>query len=675
VNDIVNNGLVRFNRADTYTYDSAISGTGDVEQIGSGTTILTGENTYTGSTTIRRGRLQLGDGGDTGSIDHTSGIMIEQDGTLTFNRSDLKIIDRVISGTGTIEQIGSGITRLTADSSGFTGNTQVNAGTLSVNGILGGTVDVNDGGTLEGLGTVGSTIVHAGGTIAPGNSIGTLTIDGYLIQEPGSFYQAEVMSTGETDLIYVRDTATIEDGAILNVTKLDPARYELEHRYTVLTAEGGLTGEYILTGDTWVSAFYRIQDHYDANNVYLDVWQHRLFQEAGWTVNQTAAATAAQELKWQRDPDAQPSMDGLGYPSNELFRAIAYLQTDEEARYAFDQISGELYASIKAALLEESRHIRDVSVDRIRAAFGAGRPQKVLVYEPGIDIKDPTPRPVWIDSREAEGLVFWGNAFGARGEVEGDGNAARLDQSVGGLLIGADIPIREIFRIGLLGGYSRSKHDVDDRHSTARSNNYHIGIYGGAEWRRLGARIGASYSWHDLSTERSVVFPGFAEHLTADFDAATLQVYGDLGYAFHLGGVNLEPFLGLAYANLHHGGFNEKGGVAALSGSSGTLDAFYGTLGLRVSRDIAMGDMDVTAHGMVGWRHSFERILGTSRHAFAGSSNFTVYGAPVAQGIGLVEAGLDAALNEKLTLGISYSGQFGDNVETHGVRGKVNWRF
>ena len=39
-----------------------------MNQIGAGTTILTGNNTYTGGTTISAGTLQLGNGGTTGSI-------------------------------------------------------------------------------------------------------------------------------------------------------------------------------------------------------------------------------------------------------------------------------------------------------------------------------------------------------------------------------------------------------------------------------------------------------------------------------------------------------------------------------------------------------------------------------------------------------------------------------
>lgn len=670
VNDIVNNGVVQFNRSDAYTYGQVISGTGAVEQIGTGTTILTGANTYTGPTTIFRGTLQLGDGGTTGSIDATSGVDIRADGTLAFNRSDVKIFDRQITGAGTIRQIGTGVTRLTANNSGFTGRSFVDAGTLSVNGVLGGTVDVNAGGTLEGLGQVGSTVVHADGTIAPGNStdpdrtpIGTLTIAGNLTQEAGSFYQTEVRSTGENDLIHVTGTATIEADSILNVTKIDPARYELEHRYTVLTADGGRTGTYTLTGDTWVSTFYRIEDHYDDNNVYLDVAQFRLFPEAGRTVNQINAATAAQELKWQRDPVTN-------YPTNELFRAIAYLQTDDEARDAFDKISGEIYASTKTRLLEESRFVRDATGNRLRTALG-GLARKARTVSR--DLKDPMPDKG--EPRAKDGLVLWGEGLGTWNSNNGDGNAATVAHSTLGFLVGADIPLADKVRVGVVGGYSQSRFNVRERNSNATSDNYHIGLYGGAQWNRLGLQLGAGYTWHDISTTRDVNFPGFSERLASHYDASTLQAYGDLGYALRWEALKLEPFGSLAYVRQEDDKYREEVGVAALTSTGHSVDKLFGTLGLRLEQNFNVYGVGLTARGMLGWRHTFGKTWVSAVHAFAGSSPFRVYGVPLAKNVGVVETGLDAAFTEKLTVGVAYSGQFSKATETHGVVGNLSWKF
>ena len=73
--------------------------------LSSGTEILTGANTYTGATTIAAGAtLQIGNGGTSGSIVST----VADNGTLIFNRSDAAALATVISGSGGVQQIGTG---------------------------------------------------------------------------------------------------------------------------------------------------------------------------------------------------------------------------------------------------------------------------------------------------------------------------------------------------------------------------------------------------------------------------------------------------------------------------------------------------------------------------------------------------------------------------------------
>ncbi|WP_332303186.1 autotransporter family protein [Rhizobium sp. GR12] len=89
------------------------------------------------------------------------------------------------AGAGVLIKDGAGKLELTGNSGAtYTGAGSVLAGTLAVNGILGGTMEVI-GGRLQGIGTVGATINRPGGTIAPGSSIGTLTINGNYVGNGG----------------------------------------------------------------------------------------------------------------------------------------------------------------------------------------------------------------------------------------------------------------------------------------------------------------------------------------------------------------------------------------------------------------------------------------------------------------------------------------------------------
>ncbi|WP_395737164.1 beta strand repeat-containing protein [Prosthecobacter sp.] len=141
------NGLGR-----TFTVNSGVGGdyaelqgvlsssAGALIKAGTGLLVLSAANTYTGSTTINAGTLQLGNistnGGTTGSLDSTSAIF--NNGTLAFNRADSGLtISAVISGTGTVNQIGAGTTTLSASNS-YTGVTTISAGTLQLGTGAGG---------------------------------------------------------------------------------------------------------------------------------------------------------------------------------------------------------------------------------------------------------------------------------------------------------------------------------------------------------------------------------------------------------------------------------------------------------------------------------------------------------------------------------------------------------
>ena len=85
--------------------DSVSGGNKPVALTVAGNLILSGNNSYTGGTTINPGAtLQLGNGGTTGSIDLTT---VNNSGTLAFNRSDPINLTTVING-GTLQQLGSG---------------------------------------------------------------------------------------------------------------------------------------------------------------------------------------------------------------------------------------------------------------------------------------------------------------------------------------------------------------------------------------------------------------------------------------------------------------------------------------------------------------------------------------------------------------------------------------
>ncbi|TIW93814.1 MAG: autotransporter outer membrane beta-barrel domain-containing protein [Mesorhizobium sp.] len=244
--------------------DSVAMNSGSVEIDGSlatntlavngGSLILNGAATVSSGTTISAGTLQLGNGGTSGSILGD----VTDNGTLAFNRSDAYTFAGVISGSGAIRQIGAGLTRLTGDSSGFTGTTSVEAGTLSVNGSLCGDMDVLASGRLQGIGTVCDTT--NAGTIAPGNSIGTLTVNGNYTGSGGTL-EIETVLGGDasaTDrLVVTGDTSGSTNVKVINVGGSGAQTVEGIKIVDVGGASNGtfsLLGDYVFQGDQAVAA-------------------------------------------------------------------------------------------------------------------------------------------------------------------------------------------------------------------------------------------------------------------------------------------------------------------------------------------------------------------------------------------------------------------------------------
>jgi fibronectin-binding autotransporter adhesin len=219
---ISNNASLVFNRSNTLTVASAISGTGSLTQAGGGTTVLSGANSYTGTTAINQGTLQAGSTSAFGNnsavtLADVAGATLDLNGfnnsigslagggtaggnvslgtaTLTTGGNNTSTsYGGAISGTGAFVKTGTGTQTLTGNST-FTGTTSVEAGTLSVNGSLCGTMNVQSGARLQGTGTVCNTTNFAGGTIAPGNSIGTLKVNGNYAGNGGVLEMETILS-------------------------------------------------------------------------------------------------------------------------------------------------------------------------------------------------------------------------------------------------------------------------------------------------------------------------------------------------------------------------------------------------------------------------------------------------------------------------------------------------
>ncbi|QDC02424.1 autotransporter domain-containing protein [Mesorhizobium sp. 8] len=653
-----NNGTIDF-------YDTATAGTATLTSMADGLIRFHGDTTADDATVVGKagGLIDISDltssGIGIGSLSSDGEVVLGSKAlTLGGLGKDDTIGGTIEDGTdgtgGSLIKTGTGTLTLNGMNT-YTGLTTITDGKLVVGDAghatasLAGGVRVNKGGTLGGIGTVGSTTVASGGTIAPGNSIGTLTVKGDIAFDAGSTYLAEINPAHGGDLIDASGKATIAGGTVHALKAA--GIYTPGSRWTIVGAGGGVTGTFDALDQNM--PFVDLALAYDANHVYIDAARNGVaFCDVAMTFNQCSTGNGLEST-------------GGGNP---VYDAVAALPDAGSARVALDALSGEIYASAKSALIEDSHFVRDAVNDRIRSAFGdlSASTMPVMAYgEGGRRLVAP----------DSVGPVAWGHAFGSWGSFDGDGNAAAMDTATGGFLAGIDGEVASGARLGFLAGYSHSTFDVDARASSGSSDNYHLGLYASGRWDALRLSGGLAYTWHDIETGRSVAFPGFRDSLTGDYSAGTFQAFGEAGYKIGIGATSLEPFANLAYVNLTTDGFTEKGGAAALTVRGETTETTFTTLGLHLSSAFDLGGIKATARGTLGWRHAFGNLTPISTHAFAAGDAFTVAGVPIAKDAALVQAGLDLDLSETATLGFAYQGQFGSGVTQNGFKADLSVRF
>lgn len=153
VGSVTNNATLEVNSPNGITLAGGIAGSGQLINT-SGTNLLTGANTFTGPTIINGGGLQVGIGGPNGTLG--AGI-VTNNAALIFNRSGALTVNNLLTGSGTVNFIGSGSVTLGANNT-YINNTYINNGTVKLglaNAIPNGGPTtgwlVLDGGTTAGV--------------------------------------------------------------------------------------------------------------------------------------------------------------------------------------------------------------------------------------------------------------------------------------------------------------------------------------------------------------------------------------------------------------------------------------------------------------------------------------------------------------------------------------------
>ena len=493
--------------------------------------------------------------------------------------------------------------------------TEVNSGTLSVDGTLISSVLVNSGATLTGNGTVGSTTVSDGGTISPnGNdSYGTLTIDGDLVLASGSNYNVNVDANGGSDHIYATGRAALDGTNLLSIAA--NGNWDVSSTYTILTADHGVNGKFGSVSSNF--AFLNPILSYDANDVYLSLGRNDVdFAAISDSINQHNTAEAIENLN-----------------TTALYNSVVQLDS-ASARNAFDQLSGEAHASTRGALLNDSSFLRD----------------GILRHD-----NDGQPYSLWVDGHTGSN------------SIDSNGNAGRASGSSHGVMLGGDLAIGAGLYAGAVIGSDRVTQQIDKVASNTRADGTHYGLYLQGGWNSLLLRTGISRSNYDVGNTRSIAFTGYSNSLNSQHDASADSAFIEASYDWTFGISTLQPYVGIAHTRLSSDGFSERGGDAALSVAEQNDNVTTGSMGLKTRWDISGGRREhASLMTKIGWEHNSGDIDTSSKQALNGQ-NFTVYGLPLERDAAVVELAFGMNVTPSSRIQLGYQGRYSSAVRENGA--------
>jgi outer membrane autotransporter protein len=660
------------NSSSSTTLATQIIGTGALVKQGSGTLTLTGNNLYSGGTQIQGGLVNFsalanfGTGNVTlsgGGLQWASGSTLDVSSrlaalgaggaTLDTNGNNVTFASG-LGGTGGITKQGQGILNL-AGANTYTGATSVTAGTLAVNGSVTSSVTVGSGGTLGGTGTIfGATTIQ--GTLAPGNSIGTLNVSGNFTQAAGSIYQVEANAQGQSDRIVITGTASIQGGTVQALAQA--GTYGPSTTYTILTANGGRTGTYSSVTSNF--AFLTPSLSYDANNVFLTLalGSNAFSGFGGNTPNQRAVG-------WALDAGFASASGDFAT----VIGALAGLNT-VQGPLALTAISGEPWADFGTMNINNSAMFMNAIGQQMANARNAVAAGTRVALAQACDVAACEP---------VGPLSAWISGLGGLGSVLGDGNASTLTYNFGGAAVGMDYRLDPRFLLGLSAAYTSGTQWVNGFQGKGWTSSVALAAYGSftPSGSLAGFYADALAGWANFTNQlqRQIQIPGLQQR-QANGSTSANQFLGQVEAGYKLGvyapaAATITPFARFAAASVTQNALSEWGASSlSLNVQQQTTNSLRTTVGAEFGSSIGIGNQRAVDLALrLGWQHEFAYTGRPITAAFAGApgNSFTVYGAtpqPDAAVIGFSASTTVAAATQ---LYLRYDGEIGNGTDNHAL--------
>ena len=481
-----------------------------------------------------------------------------------------------------------------------------------------------------------------------------LTVNGNYTQAAGSTYSVEVNPT-DSDKIIVTGAAAINGGTV-NVV-LDPGSYTAGTHYAILTATGGVTGQYnsLIAPSPGNGDFFTLDYEPIEIDLILTQAPGTNFAASATTFNQLQVATAIDN-----------SSVGATGDYGTVIGQLSSLSTGQLPG-ALNQLAGDIYPSISTIELQNTTtwmqlvsnrlagQLRPESLESLRDGGNAGRRQcdrrrRAIGF---------LPAGRWADGRRAA-FVFrktklprwtgWTQGYGQGGSVSGNGNAGGLGYGLGGTLFGLDRWLTENTLVGMLGGYAGSSLGDHLVGSNARINAYQLGMYAMHRRGRFYLSNIDALSFDNETVTRPIDFGTIDRTATGTSSGNQYAHYSEAGLTLGSGTTRFQPFSGLQYIYLNQQGYNETGaGSVNLAVGNQNVNSVRGSVGCRIYQEYGWKTVQLIPVAQARYQREWAdgTQLITSSFAGAPTASFVTAGNTLGRNFGLFGLGSNAVLSPR----------------------------
>jgi len=556
-----------------------------------------------------------------------------------------------LQGTGVEDEIFTGVETLKMNGVDWslTGSSAfdsigIQQGLLRINGAISGPTTVEALGTMGGHGTLTGNVLN-GGTVAPGNSIGTLTITGDYTHAAGAVLETEV-GGGDSDLLAVTGTADIQGGTLHIV----PYGYATAGDYTFLTA-GTLLGAFDQVDP---AAVLNATVSSPTPNILSMSITRNSYQSLAANGDQTTLSCVLDQLR----PSATSDM------------AVVLNQIDTldlgGVRVAMDDLMPKLQAGASALALGNTRrsiqHIRTRGRnERSQRNQGTGQtsiggpmlasadnwvPALGMLEEPR-NSSNATEGPLTPDSD------MWFTTLGSYARYGDISESPSFREKLWGFMLGIEFRINDSLRGGVAGAFTKGRLEETSSRSISDNDSYKGILY--ALWDDE-AQAGGYYAesmfgfgQNRFDSGRWVAFLDRTAVSKHDGQDCFVSING--GHDWTLDRWRFGPTVGIEYVYLHEEGYEEHGaGAANLKIDSSDSDSVLSLLGYHAARSFPLEKVVVTTELRARWDHDYLADSESLHCRFtAAGSSFDISGRDGARDSFFLGASLKISFGKNIT--------------------------